>query len=115
MAYTSRIRTAASGRQDPSVEFWRMPIFAHFEILAEFQGRAFLAFKLHRSISGAGHVYATVKGAGQRRIALDGQRSIQTNLMRASIQPFFVAGVVKNIIPLFSLTMRVYVAHFPDR
>src|SRR6185295_2792817 len=36
--------------------------------------RAFLAFKLHRFISGAGHVYATLRGAGQRRITLDGQR-----------------------------------------
>jgi hypothetical protein len=36
--------------------------------------RAFLAFKLHRFISGAGHVYATLRGAGQRRVTLDGQR-----------------------------------------
>ena len=36
--------------------------------------RAFLAFKLHRFISGAGHVYATLRGSGQRRITLDGQR-----------------------------------------
>jgi len=34
MPYTRLIRTAASGRQDPSVEVWRMPTFAHFEILA---------------------------------------------------------------------------------
>ena len=26
--------------------------------------RAFLAFKLHRFISGAGHVYATLRGTG---------------------------------------------------
>lgn len=36
--------------------------------------RAFLAFKLHRFISGAGFVYATLKGAGDRRVTLDGQR-----------------------------------------
>lgn len=36
--------------------------------------RAFLAFKLHRFISGAGHVYATLHGEGRRRITLDGQR-----------------------------------------
>ena len=36
--------------------------------------RAFLAFKLHRFISGAGHVYATLRGPGQRRVTLDGQR-----------------------------------------
>jgi hypothetical protein len=36
--------------------------------------RAFLAFKLHRFISGAGHVYATLRGPAQRRVTLDGQR-----------------------------------------
>lgn len=36
--------------------------------------RAFMAFKIHRFISGAGHVYATLRGAGQRRVTLDGQR-----------------------------------------
>jgi Lhr-like helicase len=36
--------------------------------------RAFLAFKLHRFISGAGHVYATLRGPGHRRVTLDGQR-----------------------------------------
>jgi hypothetical protein len=36
--------------------------------------RAFLAFKLHRFISGAGRVYATLRSAGQRRVTLDGQR-----------------------------------------
>src|SRR3546814_5714424 len=36
--------------------------------------RAFLAFKLHRFISGAGHVYATLHGPGRRRVTLDGQR-----------------------------------------
>src|SRR3546814_8167614 len=36
--------------------------------------RALLAFKLHRVISGAGHVYATLHPPGRRRITLDGQR-----------------------------------------
>jgi Lhr-like helicase len=36
--------------------------------------RAFLAFKLHRFFSGAGHVYATLRGPAHRRITLDGQR-----------------------------------------
>jgi Lhr-like helicase len=36
--------------------------------------RAFLAFKLHRFISGAGFVYATLKRHGDRRVTLDGQR-----------------------------------------
>jgi Lhr-like helicase len=36
--------------------------------------RAFMAFKLHRFISGAGHVYATLRSAPQRKVTLDGQR-----------------------------------------
>jgi Lhr-like helicase len=36
--------------------------------------RAFLAFKLHRFISGAGFVYTTLKGQGDRRVTLEGQR-----------------------------------------
>jgi hypothetical protein len=36
--------------------------------------RAFLAFKLHRFISGAGRVYATSRGSEERRVTLDGQR-----------------------------------------
>lgn len=36
--------------------------------------RAFMAFKLHRFLSGAGHVYATLRHAPQRRVTLDGQR-----------------------------------------
>lgn len=36
--------------------------------------RAFLAFKLHRFISGAGQVYATLKPEAERKITLDGQR-----------------------------------------
>ena len=36
--------------------------------------RAFMAFKLHRFLSGAGHVYATLRGTPGRRVTLDGQR-----------------------------------------
>ncbi len=36
--------------------------------------RAFLAFKLHRFISGAGRVYATLRSPDHRRVTLDGQR-----------------------------------------
>ncbi len=36
--------------------------------------RAFLAFKLHRFISGAGFVYSTLKKPGERRVTLDGQK-----------------------------------------
>jgi RAD3-like DEAD/DEAH box helicase len=36
--------------------------------------RAFMAFKLHRFLSGAGHVYATLRSAPHRRVTLDGQR-----------------------------------------
>ena len=36
--------------------------------------RAFMAFKLHRFISGAGRVYATVRSPERRRVTLDGQR-----------------------------------------
>jgi hypothetical protein len=33
-----------------------------------------MAFKLHQFISGAGHVYATLRSAPQRKLTLDGQR-----------------------------------------
>ncbi len=36
--------------------------------------RAFLAFKLHRFISGAGQAYITLKSAAERRVSLDGQK-----------------------------------------
>lgn len=36
--------------------------------------RAFMAFKLHQFISGAGHVYMTLRSPAQRRVTLDGQR-----------------------------------------
>ena len=36
--------------------------------------RAFMAFKLHQFISGAGHVYTTLRSAPRRKVTLDGQR-----------------------------------------
>ena len=36
--------------------------------------RAFMAFKLHQFISGAGHVYATLRSPPHRTVTLDGQR-----------------------------------------
>jgi hypothetical protein len=36
--------------------------------------RAFMPFKLHRLLSGAGHVYATLRPPPHRRVTLDGQR-----------------------------------------
>lgn len=38
------------------------------------ENRAFLAFKLHRFISGAGNTYATLRVPGKRQVTLDGQR-----------------------------------------
>lgn len=35
---------------------------------------SFFAFKLHQFISGAGHAYATLEPAGQRRVTVDGQQ-----------------------------------------
>src|SRR3546814_11086949 len=35
--------------------------------------RAFLAFQLHRFISGAGPAYATIEPASMRRVSLEGQ------------------------------------------
>lgn len=35
--------------------------------------RAFMAFKLHRFISGAGHAYATLRTPGKRRVTVEGQ------------------------------------------
>jgi superfamily II DNA/RNA helicase len=36
--------------------------------------RSFFAFKLHQFISGAGHAYATLEPAGQRRVTVEGQQ-----------------------------------------
>jgi hypothetical protein len=40
----------------------------------EGSARSFFAFKLHQFISGAGHAYATLEPAGQRRVTVDGQQ-----------------------------------------
>jgi Lhr-like helicase len=62
--------------------------------------RAFLAFKLHRFISGAGHVYATLKGLGQRRITLDGQR-FDPDEPHARLYPtFFCRGCGQEYHPV---------------
>lgn len=36
--------------------------------------RSFFAFKLHQFFSGAGHAFATLEGAGVRRVTVDGQQ-----------------------------------------
>ena len=61
--------------------------------------RALLPFKLHRFISGAGHVYATLRGSGQRLVTLDGQRfdvgigkTIEANVTVAGPIPAARAG-----------------------
>jgi hypothetical protein len=61
--------------------------------------RAFMAFKLHRFISGAGHVYATLRGSGQRRVTLDGQRFDPDDEEARLYQTFFAGAVVRNTIP----------------
>jgi hypothetical protein len=51
--------------------------------------RAFMAFKLHRFISGAGHVYSTLRSAGHRRVTLDGQRFDPDDAEARLYQTFF--------------------------
>ena len=51
--------------------------------------RAFMAFKLHRFISGAGHVYATLRSTGQRRVTLEGQTYVGRDV-RDQIEQRFV-------------------------
>ena len=50
--------------------------------------RAFLAFKLHRFISGAGQAYATLESADKRRVSLEGQK-------------FFPGDTTARLYPLF--------------
>ena len=59
--------------------------------------RAFLAFKLHRFISGAGHVYATLRSSGQRRVTLDGQRFDPEDKEARLYSTFFCGVVARNI------------------
>jgi hypothetical protein len=51
--------------------------------------RAFLAFKLHRFISGAGHIYATLREPARRRVTLDGQRFDPQDPDARLYAPFF--------------------------
>lgn len=63
--------------------------------------RAFLAFKLHRFISGAGFVYATLKGAGERRVTLEGQR-FDPNDPNSRLYPtFFCRTCGQEFHPVF--------------
>lgn len=50
--------------------------------------RAFMAFKLHRFISGAGHAFATLRIPGKRRVTMDGQRFDPSN-PEARLYPTF--------------------------
>lgn len=50
--------------------------------------RAFLAFKLHRFISGAGQAYATLETPDKRRVCLDGQK-YHPNEPHARLYPLF--------------------------
>lgn len=52
-------------------------------------GGAFLAFKLHRFLAGAGQVYSTLKGTGERRVTLDGQRFDPTDAVARLYPTFF--------------------------
>jgi Lhr-like helicase len=62
--------------------------------------RAFLAFKLHRFISGAGHVYATLKSPGQRRVTLDGQRFDPNEPTARLYSTFFCRGCGQEYHPV---------------
>ena len=50
--------------------------------------RAFLAFKLHRFISGAGQAYVTLKPASERRVCLEGQK-YHPEEQKARLYPVF--------------------------
>ncbi len=51
--------------------------------------RAFMAFKLHQFVSGAGHVHTTLHTAGQRRVTLDGQQFDPTDGVSRLYPTFF--------------------------
>jgi hypothetical protein len=61
--------------------------------------RAFLPFKLHRFISGAGRVYATLRCSGQRRVTLDGQRYHPDDKDARLYTAFFCRNAARSIIP----------------
>ena len=62
--------------------------------------RAFMAFKLHRFLSGAGHVYATLRAAPQRRVTLDGQRFDPDNPEARLYATFFCRACGQEHHPL---------------
>lgn len=70
--------TAATGRDEARCRAQLQAMLMMMSRPSEDRGgnsdRAFLAFKLHRFIAGAGHVYATLHAPGDRRVTLDGQR-----------------------------------------
>jgi hypothetical protein len=72
--------------------------------------RAFMAFKLHRFISGAGHVYATLRGFGQRRVTLDGQRFDPEDKEARLYQTFFCRRCGQEHHPV-ALAVNDGVAH----
>lgn len=65
-----------------------------------FGDHAFMAFKLHRFISGAGRAYATLKGYGQRRVTLDGQRFDPDDVEARLYQTFFCRNCGQEYHPV---------------
>lgn len=51
-------------------------------------GRAFMAFKLHRFLSGAGHAHATLQQAGDRKVSLSAEKFDREN-REARLYPVF--------------------------
>jgi DEAD/DEAH box helicase len=76
--------------------------------------RAFMAFKLHRFISGAGHVYATLRGSLQRRVTLDGQRFDPEDKDARLYQTFFCRRCGQEHHPV-ALAVKDGVAHVLPR
>jgi Lhr-like helicase len=62
--------------------------------------RAFLAFKLHRFISGAGYAYTTLKKQGERRITLDGQRFDPLDIESRLYSTFFCRSCGQEYHPI---------------
>lgn len=67
--------------------------------------RAFLAFKLHRFISGAGYVYANLLPYGHRRVTLDGQR-FDPESPEARLYPLFFCRSCGQEFHTVSLVME---------
>ncbi|MBV9203451.1 MAG: DEAD/DEAH box helicase [Alphaproteobacteria bacterium] len=68
--------------------------------------RAFLAFKLHRFFSGAGHAYATLRGPGGRRVTLDGQRFDPNDPEARLYATFFCRNCGQEHHPVFLVEGR---------